>query len=149
VKDLTGKGVPDDLATEIASLPALAAAPDITGVADATGRPFADVAATYFAAGAFFRLDRLIEQARGVAITDYFDRLAVDRALDQIAESQRRLAGEMAATGTGAGALEAWVKPRAATVERIRGAIHEIAGSGLTISKLTVAASLLGDLVSA
>jgi glutamate dehydrogenase len=31
-------------------------------------------------------------------------------------------------------------------VERIRGAIHEIAGSGLTLSKLSVAASLLGDL---
>jgi glutamate dehydrogenase len=149
VKDLMGKGVPEDLAAEIASLPALAAAPDITNVADATGRPFADIAATYFAASAYFRLDRLIEQARGVAVSDYFDRLAVDRALDQIAESQRRLAGEMAATGTGAGALEAWVKPRAATVERIRAAIHEIAGSGLTISKLTVAASLLGDLVSA
>ena len=30
--------------------------------------------------------------------------------------------------------------------ERIRAAIHQIAGSGLTLSKLSVAASLLGDL---
>jgi glutamate dehydrogenase len=35
----------------------------------------------------------------------------------------------------------------AAAVERIRSAVHEIAGSGLTLSKLAVAASLLGDLV--
>jgi len=28
----------------------------------------------------------------------------------------------------------------------VRAAIHEIAGSGLTLSKLSVAASLLGDL---
>ncbi len=41
---------------------------------------------------------------------------------------------------------EEWVKPRQAEVERIRSAIHEIAGSGLTLSKLSVAASLLGDL---
>ena len=32
-------------------------------------------------------------------------------------------------------------------VERVRLAIHEIANSGLTLSKLAVAASLLGDLV--
>ena len=38
------------------------------------------------------------------------------------------------------------VLPRKAEVERIRAAIHQIAGSGLTLSKLTVAASLLGDL---
>ena len=33
-----------------------------------------------------------------------------------------------------------------AEVERIRASIHQIAGSGLTLSKLSVAASLLGDL---
>ena len=46
----------------------------------------------------------------------------------------------------GAGAVEEWIKPRQAEVARIRAAIHEIAGSGLTLSKLSVAASLLGDL---
>ena len=46
-----------------------------------------------------------------------------------------------------ASAVEAWVAPRKSEVERIRLAIHEIANSGLTLSKLSVAASLLGDLV--
>ena len=56
----------------------------------------------------------------------------------------------MVETGsTGEAAVEAWVKPRQAEVERIRSAIHQIAGSGLTLSKLTVAASLLGDLARA
>jgi glutamate dehydrogenase len=36
---------------------------------------------------------------------------------------------------------------RTADVQRIRAAVQEIANSGLTLSKLTVAASLLGDLV--
>jgi glutamate dehydrogenase len=49
--------------------------------------------------------------------------------------------------GAGAGAVDAWVGPRKGEVERIRLAIHEIANSGLTLSKLSVAASLLGDLV--
>ena len=44
------------------------------------------------------------------------------------------------------GAVEAWVKPRTNEVERIRTSMHEIADTGLTLSKLAVAASLLGDL---
>ena len=51
------------------------------------------------------------------------------------------------ASACGASAVEAWVAPRKAEVDRIRASIHEIAGSGLTLSKLSVAASLLGDLV--
>ena len=48
---------------------------------------------------------------------------------------------------SGVAAVEAWVATRKNEVERIRAAIHEIANSGLTVSKLSVAASLLGDLV--
>jgi glutamate dehydrogenase len=39
------------------------------------------------------------------------------------------------------------VATRRNDVDRIRAAVDEIAGSGLTLSKLSVAASLLGDLV--
>ena len=146
--ELTGGGVPDELAQRIASLPVLAAVPDIIQVADRTSRPVPDVAATYFAAGAFFQLDKIAGAARGISVTDYFDRLALDRALDSIGEAERRLTAEMVAEGlTGPEAVDAWVSPRAAEVERIRTAVHGIAGSGLTLSKLSVAASLLGDLV--
>ena len=145
---LINAGVPEELARRIASLTVLAAAPDIVSVADRTGKPVADVAATYFAAGAFFQLDKIASAARGIHVTDYFDRLALDRALDSIGEAERRLTAEMAAAGVaGAQAVDAWVAPRAGEVERIRAAVHGIASSGLTLSKLSVAASLLGDLV--
>jgi glutamate dehydrogenase len=145
--ELMKAGVPDDLARRLANLRALAAAPDIVSVADRTGKPVQDVAATYYAAGAFFQLDRIANAARGIQVTDYFDRLALDRALDSIGESERRLTAEMLGDGvTGPQAVEAWVSPRAGEVERIRAAVHGIASSGLTISKLSVAASLLGDL---
>jgi glutamate dehydrogenase len=141
-------GVPEELARRIANLHALAAAPDIVSVADRTGKPVQDVAATYFAAGAFFQLDRIANAARSIQVTDYFDRLALDRALDSIGEAERRLTAEMVGDGaTGPQAVDAWVAPRAAEVERIRAAVHGIASSGLTLSKLSVAASLLGDLV--
>ena len=135
------------LARRIANLAALKAAPDIVLVADRRQQPVAEVAATYFATDAFFQLDRVAGAVSSIAVADYFDRLALDRALDSIGDAERRLTAAMVGNGaTGAGAVEEWVKPRQAEVERIRAAIHEIAGSGLTLSKLSVAASLLGDL---
>jgi glutamate dehydrogenase len=144
---LRKEGVPAALARRLAALSALVAAPDIVMVAERTGRAIADVAATYFAAAAFFRLDHIASAARGIVISDYFDRLALDRALDAIGDAERRLTAAMAGNGTGAKAVEAWVAPRKAEVERIRMAVNEIANSGLTLSKLSVAASLLADLV--
>jgi len=145
--DLAVAGVPSELAHTIADLPELAAAPDIILVADRTKKSIAAVATTYFAVQAFFRVDQIVAAARAITVSDYFDRLALDRALDLIGEAERRLTAEMVATGAlGAATIEAWVKPRQAEVERIRTAIHTIANSGLTLSKLSVAASLLGDL---
>jgi glutamate dehydrogenase len=147
-RELGAVGVPDEVARNIANLRALTAAPDIVLVADRTGKPIADVAATYFAAGTFFRLDRIASAAGTIPIADYFDRLALDRARDTIGDAERRLTAAMVGNGAaGAGAVEAWVAPRKSEVERIRSAIQEIASSGLTLSKLSVAASLLGDLV--
>jgi glutamate dehydrogenase len=145
---LTADGVPADLALRLANLPVLTAAPDVVLVADRTGKSVAEIAATYFAVGAFFKVDRIVDAARDLKASDYFDRLALDRALDSIGEAERRLSAQMVGNGAaGAGALDAWLLPRKGEVERIRAAVDEIAGSGLTISKLSVAASLLGDLV--
>ncbi|MGB7035472.1 MAG: NAD-glutamate dehydrogenase domain-containing protein [Xanthobacteraceae bacterium] len=147
-RELKVAGVPDTLAGRLADLRALASAPDIVLVADRTGNPVGEVAATYFAAGSFFGLDRIVSAASAIPITDYFDRLALDRSRDSIGDAERRLAAAMLGNGAGgAAAVEAWVSLRKAEVERVRGAIHEIANSGLTLSKLSVAASLLGDLV--
>jgi len=147
-KELAASGVPADLARRLASLPALTAAPDIVLIADRAGQKIGNVAATYFAAEDFFRLDRVTRAARDIRASDYFDRLALDRALDAIGDAERRLTAAMTAGGAaGTTAVEAWVASRQADVHRIRAAVHEIADSGLTISKLSVAASLLGDLI--
>ncbi len=145
--ELAKDGVPEVLARRIASLGVLKAAPDIVLVADQGKKPVGEVTATYFATEAFFQLDRVIGAVPGIVVADYFDRLALDRALDSIGDAERRLTAAMVGNGVaGAGAVEEWIKPRRTEVERIRAAIHEIAGSGLTLSKLSVAASLLGDL---
>jgi glutamate dehydrogenase len=148
-QDLEAAGVPAETALRLADLDVLAAAPDIVLVAERTGTPLADAAATNFAAQAVFRLDRLAEAARDIPANDYYERLAVDRAVDQIAAAERRLVADMLGAGTaGSAAVEAWLDahPEAA---RIRRSVEEIAAGGLTLAKLTVAANLLGDLVKA
>jgi glutamate dehydrogenase len=145
--ELVDGGVPAGLARRMAQLPSLQHAPDIVWVASRAQRPIGEVTRTYFAAEAFFRLDRISGAAKDIAVADYFDRLALDRALDTIGDAERRIAAAMVGNGlAGAEAVDKWVNERKAEVERIKAAIHEIAGSGLTLSKLTVAASMLGDL---
>jgi glutamate dehydrogenase len=140
-------GVPAELARRLAALPMLLAGPDITVVADRTGLPIAAVSSTYFAAAAFFRIDQIASSARNIVISDYFEKLALDRALDSIGEAERRLAAAMTRNGAaGNDAVQAWVTPRQAEVDRVRMAVNEIVQSGLTLAKLSVAASLLGDL---
>jgi glutamate dehydrogenase len=146
-RELIAATVPEGIAARMADLRVLSSAPDIVLVADRTGWPIGEVAATYFAAAAFFRLDRLTAAASGVGVVDHFDRLALDCARDLIGAAERRLTAAMLATGkSGTPALEAWLAPQKNEVDRVRLAIREIVGSGLTVSKFTVAASLLSDL---
>jgi glutamate dehydrogenase len=146
--ELVAAHVPEALARRMARLPLLGAATDVILVADQAKKPMESAIETYFAAREFLRLDAVIKAAREIDASDRFDRLALDHALDQIAASERALAAAMLANGRqGKEALDAWVEPRGGEVERIRARIQEIAGSGFTLSKLTVAASLVADLV--
>jgi glutamate dehydrogenase len=52
----------------------------------------------------------------------------------------------IAAGGSGAAAVTAFVERKGSNVDRVREAVHEMVMSGLSLSKLTVAASMLGDL---
>jgi glutamate dehydrogenase len=146
-QDLGDGGVPLELAGELADLNTLVSALDIVTVAGRTNRAIGDTATTFFAAEANFRLDRIIAAARGVPANDFFERLAIDRAVDQIAAAERRLVADMLANGqSGQQAAENWLAAHPEAT-RIRRSVEEIAASGLTLAKLTVAANLLGDLV--
>lgn len=148
-RDLIDAGVPADLAGELADLDALVSAPDIVTVAERTGRAIGDAATTFFAAEADFRIDRIIAAARSVPASDNYDRLAIDRAVDQIAAAERALVANMLANGgSGRQAAGDWLAAHPEAT-RVRRSVEEIAASGLTLARLTVAANLLGDLVKA
>jgi glutamate dehydrogenase len=146
-QDLTDAGVPADLARELADLDTLISAPDIVIVAERTTRAIGDAATTFFAAEVNFHLNPIIVAARSVPANDHFERLAIDRAVDQIAAAERTLVANMLATGeSGQRAAGNWLAAHPEAT-RIRHSVEEIAASGLTLAKLTVAANLLGDLV--
>ncbi|NIX75341.1 NAD-glutamate dehydrogenase [Microvirga terricola] len=150
IKALVDEGVPEALARRITALPDLVAAPDIVLTAQKTGKPVLDIARTHFALETAFRLGSLICAAREISVSDYFDRLALDRAIDGIASAHRNLTAEVSALNiAGTEAVNAWSEKRGADVVRIRSAVDSIVSSGLTLSKVTVAASLLGDLARA
>ncbi|MFL9825858.1 NAD-glutamate dehydrogenase [Rhodoplanes sp. SY1] len=145
--ELAAAGVPEALAQRLADMPQIGGALDAIRVADRVGRPVEEAAATWFAVAAHFDIDRLSIAARKIVVADYFDRLALDRALDQIGDAARRITAETMADGlSGPAAVEAWTKARGGAVDRVRVAVQEIAASGLTLSRLSVAASFLGDL---
>jgi glutamate dehydrogenase len=119
-QDLAGAGVPTD-AKKLADLDALVSAPDIVTVAERTTRAIGDTATTFFAAEANFHLNPIIVAARSVPANDYFERLAIDRALDQIAAAERRLTADMLATSQcGQPGLRLILKPRAPDVRSRR-----------------------------
>jgi glutamate dehydrogenase len=144
-QELMAAGLPDAIAARFADLRALVAAPDIVLVADRGRNPVDRVAATYFAVAAFFGIQRLTSAE--IPAADYFDRLALDRARDVIGDAERKLTAAVLETGTwGAPAAETWAAKHMAEVDRVRSAIGAMASSGLTVSKLAVAASMLEDL---
>jgi glutamate dehydrogenase len=146
--ELVAAGVPQDLASRLAALQDLVAAPDIVLVAGRTGRAVAEVARVHFAADDLFGLGELAGAASAIQVVDHYDRLARDRAVDALAAAHRRLTAEIVGRDGAPGPerVAAWAAARGGEVERIRGSVHAIAASGLTVSKLTVAASLLADL---
>ncbi len=147
IRTLVDHGVPGALASRLAALGELGAAPDIVQVAEATGarrrrspRPTSRSPTSSASTRSPPPPGRCRWPTPSTAI-------ALERAVAGLASAHRALTAEAAAFDQeGAAAVEAWSQARGASLARIRTAIAAIAASGLTVSKVSVAASLLGDL---
>ncbi|MCQ0989549.1 NAD-glutamate dehydrogenase [Jiella marina] len=140
------RGVPEDLAEDIALLPLVSLIPDISAVAKETDLPLKEATACYFAITELFELGRLEDALTRLNPNDYFDTLAVQRAESGIARARRQLTTAALRNNRSA---KAWAEERSIAVERIRSQIAMLAGSGETsVARLTVAAGLLSDLAN-
>lgn len=147
--ELVELGLDETLARRLARLPALEAVPDILLVADEAGVSLEAAARSYFAVGETFRVGRIEEAARTLRPTDYFDALALGHALDAVSAARRRLA----ATALQSDPKEpekAWTNGLGARLDSVRDRLQALTEGGeMSLSRLTVAAGLMGDLAQA
>jgi glutamate dehydrogenase len=140
-------GVPADLAGDAARLEVLAQAPAITVIAEATGKPVEEAARLFFEVGERLGIDDLARKGAAIATSDPYDRRAIAKVLDRLAEVQAACTREAVAAGD----WKAWAASRGERVARVRQTLDEAAGGGalaLTVSRLMVAAGALDDLVT-
>jgi glutamate dehydrogenase len=143
-------GVPPTLCERLCVLPFLATGSDIVLVADALKKPVMEVAPLFADVAAFFRIDELRHACDHLEADDYFDRLAINNTVSAFADIHRALVYAVAAGAKrGPADFKAWCKASGPDTERARRRIQEILEGGeITLSRLTVAAAYLRELVS-
>lgn len=140
-KGYTASGVPKALARRIAWLPAERAIPDIVIVSEDTEADLQTAASSFFEVGHHFRIGAMYELAADLEVHDYYDGLALDRARATLAAAHRALAVEAIRSGS----FQNWLGQNQANVTRTTQAVSEILDGGLSVSKFSVAASLLAE----
>ncbi|MHA1549127.1 MAG: NAD-glutamate dehydrogenase [Alphaproteobacteria bacterium] len=143
---LRDQGVPDNLARQTACLPVLADAVDICTAASAAGADLLAAARVFYEVGERFHIARIEEQAGALALTDYYDGLAKERAVEILGATHRRLSESILAAGTDGDAVENWLAAAGAAATRALDAVTAITeAEDLTVSRLSVASGLLSD----
>jgi glutamate dehydrogenase len=142
VETYVSKGVPEDLARRIAWLPVEGAIPDIVIVAEETGADLDKAAVAFFDVAHHFRLGAMSEMAGDLEVHDYYDGLALDRARATLASAHRAIA----ISAIQADGFANWLEKKQSVVNRTTQAVAEILDGGLSVSKFSVAASLLAEI---
>ena len=141
---LVAAGVPGEIADRLAHLDVVVEIPDIALIAERGGAGLAQVAIAHFAVADRLSIDRLETMVRSLAVADYYDGLALDRAARALDDAHRGIVAEALACG----GVEAWEARFGPEIRRALAVVDETLGENGTpsVSRFTVAASLLADL---
>ncbi len=142
-------GAPRDLAQRIAELSALTLCSDIILTSEKTNSSVDEAAKAYFMVLETFKLGRITEQGKNIDLVDKFDRMALDRALANVMRAQRDLTCDVLRVGSGEieQRFNNWKDQRKDETDRIIDMVSDLTGEELSVSRLSVAAGLLSDLV--
>lgn len=99
------EGVPAKVATQVASLSALASACDLVQILQQQNVPYEQVARVYFAVGTRFQLVWLRSAINQLNAENYWQRLSLQTLLEDMFDQHRRLAAEIVKEGSN---LEEW-----------------------------------------
>ena len=138
---------PDTLATRLARLDVTQMVPEIASVARTGKSDLTTAANAFFAISEMFRIGRLEDAARALSPTDYYDGLALARAIESIGAARHAIAVAALTEHAGeADPVQAWSAGRADRVGQTCQRIQALTESGeMGVSRLAVAAGLLSD----
>lgn len=148
VSEFTNAGAAAELARRIAWLNIAELIPDIALLAAEANAKLERAAEAFFAITTAFRVGRVADAARSIQPSDYYDGLALSRAVETIGAARRGMAAAALNQFKGENdPVEAWLSAGGERVERARERLHALTeGGDLTVSRLTVAAGLMSDL---
>ncbi|MDA8230213.1 MAG: NAD-glutamate dehydrogenase [Magnetospirillum sp.] len=137
------KGVPQDLAVQVANLIVLASAADIVRIAKRHAMTVEQAGGMYFAVGERFGLGRLRLAAESLPARSPWEKLAAAAMIEDLYGHQRDITARVASGAAGspaADALAAWVEANGGTVRRTDALLGEIrAAAHVDLAMLAVA----------
>jgi len=143
------EGVTENLALQVAYLLVMVSACDIVRIAADRGIAAESVARLYFEIGETLGFGWLRYQAEQLAVTNYWQKLAVAAVIDEFYGHQRDVALRVldAAGRPDDGAIETWTDANRAAVDRARSLVGELqSATSMDLSMLTVASRQLRTL---
>ena len=143
--------MPAETAQRLAGLSFLTRAADIVQTAAQSGASLEAVAQALYGSAIGLGIDRLIEQAGRLIADDFYERLAINRIVDQVFLAHRAITGQIiTAAKSGANPWTEWCRSSATRVEQAQKRIHELlADKNFGLAKLAVAQGALADLSTA
>jgi glutamate dehydrogenase len=145
---LVEAGTPEKLAERLALLDASALIPDIALVARDAKSDLLVAAKAFFAISDTFRISRIEDAAGSIAPSDYYEGMALSRAVDTIGAARRGMAAA-ALTGFSkkGDPVSAWLEAGGERIGKTRERLQVLTeGGDITVSRLTVASGLMSDL---
>jgi glutamate dehydrogenase len=141
-------GAPEPLAEHIAFLHVSELIPDIVQVSAKSGADLVVSAKAFFEVTQAFRIGRIADATRLIAVSDYYDGLALTRATDGIGAARRDIAAAaLQAYPKAEQPVAEWLEAGGEAIERTRRRLQTLTETGdITVARLSVAAGLMTDL---
>ncbi|WP_394887950.1 NAD-glutamate dehydrogenase [Mesorhizobium sp. AaZ16] len=141
-------GAPEMLADRLALIDVAALIPDIALVSRTAKADIVAAARAFFAVSEAFRIARIEEAARSISPPEYYDGLALSRATDMIGAARRGIAvAALTAFGKSDDPVARWLEAGGERIARTRERLQALTeGGDITVSRLSVASGLMGDL---
>jgi glutamate dehydrogenase len=140
-------GVPEDMAQSIAELTAFIVVPEVMAISLRASAALQRATENYYKVSDTFRIGRLLASLQKIQTSDHYDNLALLRSLDLILSARRNIVVQALMThGDAKSPIASWQAEDAVRINRLGSDLIALTDGEPSLSRLTVAASLLTDI---